>query len=138
LPKKTYQNSTKLYTILSDLKPTLALSSCGWLSLWLHHKIEKKKKNGKFGAILELERKKQKKYKNWKGKRKKKRNFCHFFGTEEMIVRVGVGQRRGGEGGFFFFFFFFFNFLMELGWQEAPLCGFRLNWQLYFKELLQC
>jgi hypothetical protein len=34
--------------------------------------------------------------------------------------------------------FFFFNLLMELGWQQAPLCGFGLNWQLYFKELLKC
>jgi len=32
-------------TVLSDLYTNLALSSCGWLLLWLHHKIGGKKKN---------------------------------------------------------------------------------------------
>jgi hypothetical protein len=30
-------------TVLSDLWPNLALSSSGWVPLWLLHKFEKKK-----------------------------------------------------------------------------------------------
>jgi len=38
-------------TFTSGLQPKLAKSSCGWLPIWLHHKIEKKNLDIKWGHL---------------------------------------------------------------------------------------